>query len=84
MKETYMGRTTRTHEEVRNFIKKLKNGNFSKSSYDVTSNNCIHFAHELCKYLLDGEGLPLEYQITMYNPVMTLAKPFSGNGCSSS
>lgn len=36
--------------------------------YSAGKNNCVHFADELCEFLLNGQGIPREYLVTLDHP----------------
>lgn len=71
MKSVVLGRTNKTHQEVQLFVKKLKNDKFKKSKYHAGRNNCVHFANELCKFLL-GENIPREYLEAINHPFVQM------------
>jgi len=52
-----LGSTRKTLEDLLGFLRSVS-GEFHVGSYDLFHNNCNNFSDRLCKFLLDGQGIP--------------------------
>lgn len=58
----FLGETALELEQIMEFYYLLAEGRFCPGSYDILTNNCIHFAEALCIHLL-GKKLPSEFKM---------------------
>merc|ERR1719282_2228505 len=54
-----LGRTSKTKEELLNFLKTLES-EFTAATYDFIHKNSNHYADRVAKFLLEGTGVPAE------------------------
>lgn len=58
-KSIRLGRTSKTRAELSFFLENL-NVEYTASSYNFLTHNSNHYADVVCKFLLEGSGLPAE------------------------
>lgn len=54
-----MGTTTKTRAELTAYLQSVSHL-YTQQTYDLINNNCNNFSDCLCRFLLDGRGIPTE------------------------
>eukprot|EP00929_Paragymnodinium_shiwhaense_P119785 TRINITY_DN91680_c0_g1_i1.p1 TRINITY_DN91680_c0_g1~~TRINITY_DN91680_c0_g1_i1.p1 ORF type:complete len:1131 (+),score=190.38 TRINITY_DN91680_c0_g1_i1:183-3575(+) len=63
VRTTLLGHTSRTREELEDFLRFEMAPRYTRDKYDVLRRNCNHFTDELCAFLIEGARLPEEARL---------------------
>jgi len=58
-----LGLTSRTQEELSDFIRSTLCFSYNRASYDVLTKNCNHFSNEVVQFLLNTKEIPEEVRM---------------------
>lgn len=78
-KHIFLGTTKLELEDFMEFYHSLTQGQFSPGSYNLLSNNCIHFAEALSVKLV-GKKLPDQYQLVVEKKALRVGAIAVGAG----
>jgi len=93
VRQTTLGSTLRTREELEDFLRFEMAPRYTRESYDVLRHNCNHFADEVATFLMQGKHIPdealLQPDTVMSAPLLGAIRPylntwlggFEGTGC---
>lgn len=66
-----LGKTTKTSDELDDYLSELNKKDFAAGAYDLTQNNCITFSERICEFLL--VKFPEKYSVPK---IMTKSEKF--------